>query len=135
AKTAASSTWPPSWPISFTLSMPTAARSTQSRHRASSQLFWFNPCRFDDRPPFLNLGLLKRAERLWGLLLARRNLLDDIRETSMDDRIGEGGHYGGIELRNDVVWHASGNPEPMPNGNVEPRQSSLVDRRNVRRRG
>jgi len=35
----------------------------------------------DDRPPFLDLGLVQRADCLRGLLIARKNLLAEFRES------------------------------------------------------
>src|ERR1700692_4441874 len=52
----------------------------------------------DDRPPLLDLGLLVGAERLGGLLVARRDLLAEIGELLSHLRIGQRRHHRGVEL-------------------------------------
>jgi hypothetical protein len=47
-----------------------------------------NPVELDQRPPFLDLGLLQCAERLRRLLLARENPIS--REALSHGRIGQG---------------------------------------------
>jgi hypothetical protein len=42
------------------------------------KLFPLNAGRLDDRPPFLDLGFLKGAERLRGLPVMRKNLLAQV---------------------------------------------------------
>ena len=42
----------------------------------------------DNRPPLLDLGLVQRAEFLWSLLIARKNLLNKTDEPRMYRRIG-----------------------------------------------
>jgi hypothetical protein len=54
--------------------------------------------RLDDRPPLLDLGALKRAERLRRLLITGENLLSDIGKLSSHARIGQCGHDGSVEL-------------------------------------
>jgi hypothetical protein len=77
----------PAWPINFTIAAILAHCSSifagdQVNGRQRSQQgkrglaindlsLRFDPCRLDDRPPFLDVGLLQRAERLRRLLLAR----------------------------------------------------------------
>ena len=45
--------------------------------------------RLDDRPPFLDLGLLERREALGRLLLARRDVEPELGELRLHGRIGE----------------------------------------------
>jgi hypothetical protein len=45
-------------------------------------------CRLDDRPPFLDGGAVQGAQRLWRLLVARRDLLAEIGEAPVDRGIG-----------------------------------------------
>jgi hypothetical protein len=58
-------------------------------------------CRLDDRPPFLDLGLLQRPERLRRLLVPRENLKPDICKERADVRIGQRIQYRGSELRDE----------------------------------
>src|SRR5262245_4154460 len=66
------------------------------------------PCRLDDRPPFLDLGLLISTQRLRRLPLARRDF---------EPLVGEGLMYGWIaqrvqgrrvELADDILRRAPG---------------------------
>ena len=60
---------------------PPKAPTPNGKYRpAQARLLTLDICRLDDRPPFLDLGLVKRAERLRDLLIARENLLADIGE-------------------------------------------------------
>jgi hypothetical protein len=63
--------------------------------------FSFDPSFLDDRPPFLDLGLLQGAKCLGCLLVARKNLLPEIGETALHCRISQGFDDGGIQLRDD----------------------------------
>ena len=60
----------------------------------------------DDRPPFVDLGLVEGSERFRRLLLARRNLLPEIGEPRADRRIGERLDHRGVELGDDVLRRA-----------------------------
>ena len=75
--------------------------------------------RLDDRPPFLDFGLVKGGERLGRLLLARRYLLADIGQSLAHFRIGERIHYSGVELRNDVLRRALGREKSKPSRNMK----------------
>src|SRR5262252_10601706 len=64
--------------------------------------------RLDDRPPFLDFGLVISKQRLGGQLLARENILRDIGEALTHDRIGERIHDGLVELGDGVFRRALG---------------------------
>jgi hypothetical protein len=51
---------------------------------------YLDPCRRDDRPPFLDLGFLIAVKRLRRLLLARENLLSHVREPLTHLRVSQG---------------------------------------------
>ena len=68
----------------------------------------------DDRPPFLDLGPLNRAEGFRRLLVAWENLLPKVGKTGTHAWIGERIYYSGIELRNDGWRRSLGHPKPMP---------------------
>src|SRR5262245_5068478 len=53
--------------------------------------------RLDDRPPFLDLGLLIRGQRRGRLLVGRRDLLAEIGEFLAHLRVGQRVHDGGVE--------------------------------------
>src|SRR6516225_68362 len=74
----------------------------------------FDAGRVDDRPPFLKLGPLKRAEGFRRLLVAWENLLPKIGKTGTHAGVRERIHYSGIELRNDGWRRSLGHPKPMP---------------------
>src|SRR5262245_53128259 len=78
------------------------------KYRQRSDSFRLDVRRLDDRPPFLNLGLLISTQRLRRLLLARRDF---------EPLVGEGLMYGWIaqrvqgrrvELADDVLRRAPG---------------------------
>src|SRR5262245_66358729 len=56
----------------------------------------------DDRPPLLDLGLVKSAERLRRLLLTRRDHVAELGEPLPHPRIRQGVHDRRVELGNDV---------------------------------
>src|SRR5580698_422741 len=70
---------------------------------AVPRLFCLEVGRLDDRPPFFDLGSLKIAERLRGLLVARRNILAEIVQALANRRIGDRRHGSGIELVDDLA--------------------------------
>src|SRR5262249_39989704 len=90
-------------------------------------LFRLDVRRLDDRPPLLDFGLVKGAERLWRLLLAGKNLVP---------QIGKPGAHGGIrkclndrsiELGDYVGGRALGRPQTMPKRRIERGSSRFVD--------
>src|SRR3989442_7904 len=81
----------------------------------------------DDRPPLLGLRFLISAQRLWGLLIAgRRNFLAEVDELLLQVRICQRRHDCSIQLGDDVLRRALGDPHPMPNRQVEAWHASLV---------
>src|SRR5260221_8235391 len=63
--------------------------------------FGFDPGFLDDRPPLLDLGLLKGAERIRRLLAARHDLLPEVGEPLAHGRVGQRAHRGCVELGDD----------------------------------
>jgi len=62
----------------------------------------------NDRPPFLDLGLLVGAQRRRCLLLARRDFVPDVEQMLADARIRQALHDRGIELVDDRLGRALG---------------------------
>jgi hypothetical protein len=91
--------------------------------------------RLDDRPPFFDLGLVVRGERLRRLLLARKNLLAQTGEPRTHVRIGERLHDRGVELADDGLGRSFRRKQRKPPGNVNSRQPGLVNGRNIRAAG
>ena len=60
--------------------------------------FAFDVSRFDDGPPFLDLGLLQRPESLGRLLVARGDFLHNIGVTLMQSCAPERIHHCRIDL-------------------------------------
>jgi hypothetical protein len=69
--------------------MMTSGYRVGNRFTRSSISFRLDPGRLDDRPPFLCIGFHQRAERLRGLLFARKNLKPEIDEPRSYRRIGQ----------------------------------------------
>jgi len=70
--------------------------------------------RLDDRPPFLDLGLLQRGERFRRLLLVREYLLREIGEPRTHSRIGERIDDSNVELGDYVLRGPLGCPKRVP---------------------
>src|SRR5205814_5304029 len=85
-----------------------------------------DPRRLDDRPPFVDLGLLEGGQRLRRKLLARENILREIDQLLPDRWIGQRARGGTIELGDDVLRRALGRPQRVPEREVEAGQSGLV---------
>src|SRR5215469_14620315 len=71
-------------------------------------LFRLDIRRLDDRPPFLDLGLLIGTKRLRRLPLALRNFKALLGEALTYSRIAQRAHGRGIELADDVLRRAPG---------------------------
>src|SRR5215469_14801026 len=67
------------------------------------QSFRLNIRCLNDRPPFLDLGLVEGGEALRGLLLARGDVQAKLTKTSAHARIGECLHHRAIEFDDDVA--------------------------------
>src|SRR5262245_50313855 len=107
-----------SWPGSAR-----AGRGKTSRAFASLRL---HACRLDDRPPLLDLSLVKGGKPLRRLLLARRHVESKIGEARAHRRIGERLHHGAVELGDDVLGRALRREESEPARHVEPAHAALV---------
>src|SRR5262249_45837407 len=66
-----------------------------SRAVRLSHSFRFDVRRFDNRPPLLDVGFLKRGEGFRRLLLAWHHLLPDVCQLPTRRRIGQRGRGGG----------------------------------------
>src|SRR5262249_3217294 len=85
--------------IAFAIAHEGSPSTARRRQRVMKRLS-FAPdigC-LNNRPPFVDLGLVEFAERLRGLLIARENRLTEIGELRADGRIGQGIHDRRIEL-------------------------------------
>src|SRR5262249_34782132 len=89
----------------------------------------------DQRPPLLDLGPLECAERLWRLLLARRNVRAPPSKPRAHGGISERIDDGAVELGNYGLGRVLRRPQAEPDRGIEPRQPALVDGRNFGRRG
>jgi hypothetical protein len=68
----------------------------------------------DDRPPFLDIGLLPCVETFGGLLRARKDLKPKFRKSRLYRRISQSFHSHGIELGDDVPRGVFGREKPVP---------------------
>src|SRR5580693_8312550 len=68
----------------------------------------------DDRPPFVDFGLLKSGKRFGCLLFRRKGLLAQISEGSLYCRISQGFDDCGIEPRYKLLRSALRRPNPAP---------------------
>src|SRR5258706_13668892 len=80
----------------------------------------------DDRPPFLDLGLVVRGQALRRLLLPRRDIEAQLGESRAHGGIRERLHHRRIELRDDVLRRAFGREKPEPSRKIEPGYAGLV---------
>src|SRR6266850_7933393 len=71
-------------------------------------------CRFDDRPPFLDLSSLKSTKGVRCLVVAGRNLLDDFGKPLAHFRAGQRIDHRGIEPGDDVLRRTLRDPQPVP---------------------
>src|ERR1700738_5516382 len=85
----------------------------------------------DDRPPLLNLGPVKGRKRLRRLLVTLDDLLAQVGQPWTDRRIGQFAYDCRIEFHDHIFRRALRCPNRVPDRRVEPRQSRLVDRRDV----
>src|SRR5438270_71712 len=74
----------------------------------------------EDRPPFLNFGLVECAERLRRLLVRWENFLTQVSEPRAHRWVGKGLNGHGIELGNNVLGGARGRPKPEPGRHIRP---------------
>src|SRR5215472_645428 len=94
-----SSRWPPA---EVRLRAPfTGAKNapfTRARQGPRASSFHLDAGRLDDRPPLLDLGLVKRIERCRRQFLARKNVLRDVGQLLAHGGVLERVHHCGIEL-------------------------------------
>src|SRR5262245_38430562 len=69
--------------------MGTASRGRSLADASCGCLFSLNAGRFDDRPPFVDLGLVEGVKRFRSLLVPREYLLADVGEPLAYRRLGE----------------------------------------------
>src|SRR5262249_59593263 len=91
--------------------------------------------RLEDRPPFLDLGLLLGGERFGRLLLARWNILALIGESLPHGCVGQSPLHRRIESCDGLLGRSRRHPEPVPKRGVEPRHPRFIDGGDVRSRG
>src|SRR5262249_10801851 len=107
--------------------------SRLSRSTISAGSFRPDVGRLDDRPPFLNFGLVEGAQRLRGLLLARWCIRSEIDEALSHRRIGQCIDDRRIERQDDRARRSFRRPKSMPRSEIKSRQPRLIHRRNLRR--
>src|SRR5262249_33958309 len=111
---------------------PSAMRSASSALRMTrSMSLRPDGRRLDQRPPFLDLGLVVGGERRGGLLLGRRNLLAEIGEALLHGGIGERMHGGLGELVHHVRRRSLRHPHAVPGRDIDAGRAGLVDTGNV----
>jgi hypothetical protein len=74
---------------------------------------------FDDRPPFVDLGFVKGAERLSALLFARRDLLTELGELLACGRVFHGEAGRRTDLVDDLLGRALGRPNAVLDRHVK----------------
>src|SRR5512144_1034 len=96
---------------SLVSSRPTASHPIRCRLKASDSFRRLDVSRLDDRPPLLDLGLVKSGQRLRRLFLARRDHVTEFREPLPHGWIGQRLDDGAIEPVNDLLGRAFGSPQ------------------------
>src|SRR5262249_44140172 len=91
--------------------------------------------RLDDRPPFLDLGLVELAEILRRLLLAYPDLVALLGELLADGRVVQRTDNCAVEFRDDVLRRALRRPHRLPGRDVQARRARLVHGRDFGRGG
>src|SRR5436190_21568716 len=71
-------------------------------------------CCLDDRPPLLDLGLLKGGKRIRRLLVARRTIEPLVGDALLRCRVGQRLDHGRIQPGDDVLRRALRHPEAPP---------------------
>src|SRR5437764_8655713 len=73
-----------------------------------------DPRRLDDRPPFLDLGLVEGAEGLGPLLIARENILAEIVQARAHGRVRKRIHDRSVEFDDDLLRRGFLHPQAVP---------------------
>src|SRR5262249_22288566 len=94
-------------------------------------LLRFDAGLLDDRPPFLDLGLLIGTKCLRRLPLALRNFKALLDEALTYSRTAQRAHGAGIELADDVLRRAPGRKKASQKRKVKHWQSRLVHGRDI----
>src|SRR6516225_107593 len=105
-----------------------------SNAKREPDLFSLDVRSFDDRPPFFDLGFLIRGERLWRLLLGRRQFLTHVDVALLDGRVDERCTHRAVELRDDVGGRTLGQPEAVPETHDQTGYAHFLKGRHLRRR-
>src|SRR5262249_7282522 len=122
------------WAADLRHRLPTAERFSATRgYGMCLGSFRLGASRLDDRPPFGDLGFLVGAERLRGLLLARRNDKALVDKFLAHGRIVRCANGGGVELVNDVPRRALGGEQTRPQRELEPGEPRFLRRRDFGR--
>src|SRR5215470_18943958 len=105
----------------------------------SCRLWWrgllsLEICGPDDRPPLLDLRLVKGRESFQCLQLSTWNVLSQLSKPLSYPCIAERAANSGIELRQERLGSVFRRPHAGPDRNVQPGQTGLVDCRNLGRR-
>src|SRR3954471_21810876 len=98
-------------PISVGSSDAPPARRALRMIRSTRRSFGLDVGALDDRPPFLDLGLVEGGEPVGALLLRRRDLLPQIGEPLAHGRISQRILGGGAELGDRLRGRAFRHPE------------------------
>src|SRR6516164_7629399 len=118
---------PCSTPISMRSPDDRSARRALRTIRSTWDSLRLDVGRFDQRPPFLDLGLLMCGQRFCGLLLRWRNFLTEVSQPLAYRRVAKRIHcgvrdfaicFGGIPFRP---------PQSIPIQNIPPGPPALVD--------
>src|SRR5260370_26635190 len=121
-------------PISMSSPDDRSARRALRTIRSTWVSLGLDVGRFDQRPPFLDLGLLMRGQRFCGLLLRWRNFLTEVSEPLAYRWVDERVHCGDRELADCFGRSAFRHPQSIPSRNIHTRRTGLVDRGYVGRR-
>src|SRR5215470_14602754 len=104
-----------------------SARRALRTMRSTWDSLGLNVGRFDQRPPFFDLGLLMRGQRFRGLLLRWRNFLTEISQPLAYRWVDKRVHCGDRELADCFGRGAFRHPQSIPSRNIHARRTGLVD--------
>src|SRR5215217_7657318 len=93
---------------------PTASHPISLPTEASDSSRRLDVSRLDQRPPLLDLGLVKCTQRLRRLLFARRNHVTQLRESLPHREIAERIHDRGVEPGDDRLGGGLRDPQAVP---------------------
>src|SRR5262245_15650267 len=104
----------------------------QSLMRSLDPSLRFDASRLDDRPPFLDLGLVESSQSLWRMLVVWHNLVAQLCKPPARHGVGQSRDDRRVELADHFPRRALRSPNRTPDRSVEPGQSSLVCSRDIR---